>query len=54
MKNIPFIITVCSLYSNENILKVAVGDLSLEERVQWAHDLPYDTVKDARQKGEKI
>ena len=31
--------------------EVAVGDLSFEEQIEWARELPYESVKDARNQG---
>jgi len=31
--------------------EVAVGDLSLEDQIEWARDLPFESVKDAREQG---
>lgn len=31
--------------------EIAVGDMTLEQMVEWAKELPYDSVKDAREKG---
>ena len=31
--------------------EVAVGDLSLEEQIEWARELPFESVKDAREQG---
>ena len=35
----------------DDALELFVGEMTLEERVEWAQNLPFDSVKDAREKG---